>query len=262
MLRGRLDDRHEGLFLLDTGAGSSILNAAHLPRLGLDPEGVLRAIGAGGEAEGALVAVESLRLGRMELPAQSWVSLDLSAMEPWLGGEVLGVLGYDTLSLAVVEIDYDRGWVRFHPAASFRPPRGSVPVPVRLDQNIPTVEVEIEGRRAWVHLDTGSDNHLDLTAPYVRREGLLVDRGGLTETGTLGLGGRAPALQGRLAEFELAGFRFEDLPVNFNQAEEGVFANREIAGVLGAGVLRAFHLALDYSRRTLWLSPGAHAPGS
>jgi len=266
LLHGVVDRGHEGLFLLDTGAGGSILDRARLHALGLSAQGTLEATGAAGTTAAQLVEIDHLELGRAEFPHQSWVTVDLGGIAPLLGAdEVLGVLGYDTLRLVVVDIDYENRRVRLIDREGFRPPAGAQEFALRMDANVPTIEVEIEGIAAWVHVDTGSNDTLDLTAPFVEKHRLL-ERGGrgkLEDAGVQGVGGVSHAQRGALKSLRLGRFTFDDLPVNFNEAGEGLFSSTEVAGVLGAGVLSRFHLRLDYSARRLWLEPNRryHDPG-
>lgn len=265
LIRGTLNRSHEGLFLLDTGAGSSILDSGQLKALGLSSQGELEATGAAGSAPAALVQIESLALGRMEFPAQSWVSLELSSVTSLLTQEkVTGVLGYDTLNQSVIEIDYGNRWVQFHSRRGFTPPRDAKEIPLRMDANVPTVRVSIEGIEAWVHLDTGSDNELDLSAPFVQKHKLLEskDRGEMSPAGVRGIGGSSRAMRGFLRRLELGGFVFEDLPANFSTSNEGVMGSTDVAGVLGAGILSRFHLYLDYASSRLWIeSTGSEQVG-
>ena len=102
LLRGVIDREHEGLLVLDTGAGGSILDRSRLEELGLSAQGELEATGAAGTAAAQLVEIERLELGRAEFPHQSWVTVDLHEVAALFGDEaLLGILGYDTLQLVV-----------------------------------------------------------------------------------------------------------------------------------------------------------------
>lgn len=261
LLRGRINGRHEGTFLLDTGAGGNILHQQRLSQLGLTPSGDVEATGVAGEARASFVDVDLFELGNLSLLGQSWMALDFTNLEPVLGSDVLGVLGYDALSRVVVEIDYLTRTVKLSDPGSFRPRPDAVPIPLRLDSNVPTAQVQINGRPGWVHVDTGSNNTLDLTGPFVEEHRLLETQEELTASGLVGLGGLGRSLRGRLDHLQLQAFEFEGLPVYFHEEGEGIFANRAVAGILGAGILRQFHCAFDYSRSTLWLvANGRYVP--
>jgi hypothetical protein len=124
-----------------------------------------------------------------------------------------------------------------------------------MDANVPTARVSIEGIEAWVHLDTGSDNELDLSAPFVQEHKLLAskDRGELSPAGVRGIGGSSRAMRGFLRRLEFGSFVFHDLPANFSTSNEGVMGSTDVAGVLGAGILSRFHLYLDYASSRLWI---------
>jgi hypothetical protein len=261
LLRGRINGEHEGTFLLDTGAGGNVLHGRRLDQLGLTPSGDVEATGVAGQAQAGFVDVDLVELGNMTLLGQSWMALDFTNLEPVLGHDVIGVLGYDAISRVVVEIDYLDRTVKLSDPSTFTPSPEAVAVPLRLDSNVPTAHVEINGRPGWVHVDTGSNNTLDLAKPYVEEHGLLESQEELTASGLVGLGGLGRSLRGRLDHLQLEGFEFEGLPVYFHEDGEGIFANRAVAGILGAGVLRQFHCAFDYSRSTLWLvANGRYAP--
>jgi hypothetical protein len=48
-------------------------------------------------------------------------------------------------------------------------------------------------------------------------------------------------------------FEYDDFTAYFHEAGDGIFENRSVAGILGAGVLADFECWFDYSRHTLWL---------
>jgi hypothetical protein len=260
IVEGTLDSKHRGRFLLDTGAGSSIIATGRLAQLGLETTGELKALGAGGNADAGLVQIQRLELGRLEFPPQSWMCVDLAAMGgPFVEEDFLGVLGYDTFNRVIVEIDYDERSVWMHQREGWEAPPGACVMALRMDANIPTVEVEIEGIPAWVHLDTGSNGSLDLTAPFVEKHGLLDEkheRGEMRDAGVNGVGGSSAARRGNLHHLKLGDFEFEHLDTNFSLSDGGIFGNTEIAGVLGAQVLSHFHLYLDYEGGLLWLTAG------
>lgn len=260
LLRARVNGRHEGLFLLDSGAGSNVVHAGRLRELGLSAVGTAEATGATGTAAAQFVAIDSLELGGLVARHQSWVTLDLTKLEAHFGPRLLGVLGYDLLQRVVTEVDYDRRVVHFHARAAWIPPADGVRLPVRMQQNVPAVQARVEGIEAWLHLDTGSDNTLDLTTHFVQAHGMLDDRADLQPVLTNGVGGTAQAQRGLLRTLELAGVTFEQLPCTFNSAREGVLGGEVVSGVLGAGVLSRFHCAFDYAGNCVWLVPRQRLP--
>jgi len=252
-LAGRVGSR-EGEFLLDSGAGGNVLDQSVVEALGLETLGEVEAMGVAGRVTARFVAPEAVAVGGVDLPDQSWMSLDFGPVGDALGGDLIGVLGYDTFRQLVVEIDYQGRWVRFHDPTRYRPPPEAMAVPIRLDANIPSARVALNGEEAWVHLDTGSDNTLDLTRPFLSAAGLAATLPSLGRSGLIGVGGHGDAERVRLDDLELGGYGFEALEALVHEDGSGV-ASSDVAGVLGAGVLSRFHCVFDYSRSTLWLTP-------
>lgn len=253
LLMGRVGD-HEGEFLLDSGAGGNVLDDSVVDALGLPTVGEVEATGVAGRVTARFVEPRGVSVGEVDLPDQSWMSLDFGPVGDALGADLIGVLGYDTFRHLVVEIDYQARGVRFHDPATFTPPEAAIAVPIRLDANIPSARVALNGEEAWVHLDTGSDNTVDLVRPFLVSTDLLTTMPSLGASGLIGVGGHGQSERVRLDDLELGGYGFETLDAFVHEDGSGV-ASADVAGVLGAGVLSRFHCVFDYSRSTLWLTP-------
>ena len=242
-----------GRFLLDTGAGSNVLDLQVAEKLGLVSVGAIEAVGVAGAEKASFVQVDRVRLGNLELVNQSWITIDFGKLRAALGEDILGVLGYDTLNRLVAQIDYPKRAVRFLARRAFETPIEAVSLPLRMDLNVPTLRVRIAGKDAWVHVDTGSDNTLDLAAPYVQEHKLLDGRSDLAPSNLLGLGGVGNSQSGELRDFVLGPFHYETITTYFHEGGGGVFEHLDVAGILGAGVLSKYELWFDYAQRTLWM---------
>ncbi len=92
-----------GTFVLDSGAGASVVNLASVPRFGLVEQGsASEGTGAGGAITIRSYTISSLRIGDVDLPTQSIRSTDLSgvvnALQEVNGVRVDGVIGQDILT--------------------------------------------------------------------------------------------------------------------------------------------------------------------
>jgi hypothetical protein len=241
------------VLLVDTGAGANFLDAGAARRLGMASEGEIPTLGVGGHAESSFVTVNALRIGEVEVRDQSWMASDFSAIRSWFDNPPSAVLGYDFLSRTVLEVDYSNRMLRFHDPARFAPPEGAVALELRMDANIPSVEVLIEGKPGWLHVDTGSNGALDLTQPFVERHGLLQDRETSPGGGLHGVGGTARSRSGEVESLQLGDLVLENVATGFNESESGIFSRDDIAGILGAQLLSRFTCWFDYPGRTLWL---------
>ena len=163
------------------------------------------------------------------------------------------MLGYDFLSRTVLEVDYEARVLRFHDPVSFVAPEGALAIPLRMDANIPSIEVSIEGHPGWVHVDTGSNGALDLAQPFVQEHQMLSDRVTAPAGGLQGVGGTAQSRRGEVTSLEFGGIVLEEVATGFNEAEQGIFSRDDIAGIIGADLLQGFRCWFDYPRQTLWL---------
>lgn len=148
-------------FVLDTGAGRTILNRARLDSLGLVEQTSTDSVqGAHGRAALGLVDIRSLALGGVTLGAMEVGTMDLTHVEsPDM--PVFGVLGYDVLSRFDLLLDLTQGTVALHPPA--RSPAsctvcaGGISVPFELVRGaIIGFDVTISGQSIATVLDTGS----------------------------------------------------------------------------------------------------------
>ena len=115
-LRGVFNERHEGYFLLDTGAAYTTISQSlkrqlvgfeMTSRSSLPVQGGTTAMDASLVSDGA-----RLRLGSRELATGPVVAVDLSAASRYHNLEVSGLIGYPALRYSVLTVNYRDGLVR------------------------------------------------------------------------------------------------------------------------------------------------------
>jgi predicted aspartyl protease len=104
----KVNGRGPFTFVLDTGAGRTVLLPALAAELGipLTPLPFESASGAGGELAVSLGEVESLRIGEVEVADLPIAVLDLSGVEAKAGERLGGVIGSDVLARFETTINY------------------------------------------------------------------------------------------------------------------------------------------------------------
>jgi predicted aspartyl protease len=167
-----------------------------------------------------------------------------------------GLLGCDFLDDYIVEIDFPQRRVRF-----LDPKRYSLPERVsaedervlplrRIDTRI-GAEIEMNGRRGLVLLDTGAPGTLMLSGKLAKKLAVDVDS---LEDGGRAYGTVGPVSVRRYAtdSFRLAGFEFAEMPILV--APRGWY---NIAGptdsLLGYDVFSQFVVRIDFENRSMWL---------
>ncbi|MGD9396769.1 MAG: retropepsin-like aspartic protease [Candidatus Thorarchaeota archaeon] len=104
-----INDKGPFDFVLDTGAGNTVMTPELAAQIGLEPKpvhGIAR--GIGGDFQLQLTEVDKLAVGDAEISNTSSVVLDLSKVSP--KGKLIehGIIGYDFLSRFETVIDYPK----------------------------------------------------------------------------------------------------------------------------------------------------------
>ncbi len=104
-----INDKGPFDFVLDTGAGNTVITPELAAQIGLEPKpvhGIAR--GIGGDFQLQLTEVHKLAVGDAEISNTSAVVLDLSKVSP--KGKLIehGIIGYDFLSRFETVIDYPK----------------------------------------------------------------------------------------------------------------------------------------------------------
>ncbi len=116
LLEAMVDEKGPFRFVLDTGAGGTIISPPLAKRLGIKPDKRSKpdkAVGAGGQVEVHPVRVKSLQVGEVRLEGLGAAILDLTGISKALGTDIDGILGFNFLSRFRVTIDYPKQTVTF-----------------------------------------------------------------------------------------------------------------------------------------------------
>jgi len=101
-------------FILDTGAGQSMLSRHAVKRLKLKSSPLReKGLGAGGTVALRSTVVDSLKLADVSLTDREVRVIDQSRISRALGKQIYGIIGYDVLCDYVITIDYKKREVVF-----------------------------------------------------------------------------------------------------------------------------------------------------
>lgn len=207
-------------FLLDSGAGTCVLNLPTARKLGvrLGSQEKVRRVGASAPAWRA----EDFHASVAGIPiSQSPLALDLSETSSQCSRTIDGLLGEDFFSGRIVEIDFRALCIRLLDKAEAA---GCCAVmPLKLEHNAICVQLSVNGSALrWTRLDTGCDDSLH-----------WVGGSGYART-SLQLGGE------KLGNVKTALHRLPIFPSE--------------AGLLGNGVLSNYRVTIDGINRRLLLA--------
>ena len=244
-------------WILDCGAGGSVIDQGLATELGLKRSGEAQAIGAAGSVKTAFVTVPAFSVGGVESDSQPMVVLDVAGLlQRVTGTAAAGVLGYDFFSRFVTRVDFAGQTVTFYRPESFDYRGPGSTIPMHTWMNLPTVEMRVEDSLSgpW-RLDIGAAVSV-FHHNAVERSG-LAQRSGVERVAT-GMGGTQRHRLVQFANAELAGFKVDRPLISVPlEAGPGALAAANVVGTLGNSILHNFVLYLDYNGGRLIVEKGA-----
>jgi predicted aspartyl protease len=236
-------------FILDTGAGTSLLSAELAQQLNIKILGTKEGQSAGGKVSVSLAKVESLALGQAKIEDVEVGVVDLGHIAKTIGTRIDGDVGYNFLKHFRVTIDYESGEIRFDDPKRIENFGGpsKAEIPMRLAspaKPLVLVDVYANGRGPFQFaIDTGTST--TAIAPEVAQQ-LGIDG---SPIGPLTTGGsQVNVTAGNLKSFQVGGARIDDLVVVvadfFAMLSQAVGA--KLDGIVGYNFLRNFRVVMDY----------------
>jgi hypothetical protein len=245
------------LWILDTGASSTVIDKTFAEELGLTLEGKIKGQGAGHQVDVSFTTLPAFSLPGLSFEEQRAASIDVGEIfDRWLGMEVAGILGFDFLSRLVTKVDYANETLSFFNPDSFHYEGNghvfSTPVTQRNMMELPVViDGEYDGQ--W-SLDLGAGG-MTFHYPYAEKHGLL-DRPGVERMGR-GAGGTHMSRRLMTKTMQLGPFTVhgEEVAVPVEQGQ-GAFGHTEQTGNIGNTLLRHFVLYIDYKHEQIYVEKG------
>ena len=252
----------ERLWILDCGAGASVIDKGFAQELGLASSGEVKAVGPSGSIKTGFALVPHLSVGSIEVDSQPMVVLEMAElMRRNIGTEPAGILGYDFISRFVTRVDFAREEITFFRPESFVYSGPGHAIPMGIENNIPAVEMEVDGKyRGQWRLDIGAAVSV-FHHHAVEKFGLAARTG--VERVAAGMGGKQRHRLVRFADAELAGFKIKRPVISVPlEAGPGALSGTSVLGTVGNSVLHNFVLYLDYqgSRLIVEKGPGFGKP--
>jgi len=244
--------------LVDTG-GTNVLTPAATKKLGIPAEGKLLGRGAGADpVDLAIARPADVRVGDAVLAKPVFYVLDLGLAEAIEGVPEDGLVGFEMFRRFRVSIDYQARVLTLTDPAKFQPPSGAHAVPFELADRIPIVRGTLDGVPVRLSIDTGSRLSLTLHSPFVREHDAIARYGAASERIVgWGVGGPSLARPARLGVLTIGDVTLRDLAGDLFTDDKGAFANPDLSGNIGGGVLRKFTVTFDYEAKRMYLAPNA-----
>jgi len=245
-------------FILDTGAGLSLLAPRLATELGIVATGSREGHGAAGSVQVAMARADSLAIGEARSgPLPVGITAEVDRIGAAVGHRIDGDIGYDFLKAFRLTLDYKRRVARLA-QGRYEVAGGAglahAEVPFRLAGPVkPLVLVEafVNGRGPHTFvLDTGASATVlsPGLAAALRIETVAAEP-------MTGAGGILQATLGRVGSLTVGNAALQDVAVMVADFldELGRAVGAPLEGILGYNFLRHFRVTLDYPAGTLWL---------
>ncbi|HEY0476450.1 MAG TPA: aspartyl protease family protein [Kofleriaceae bacterium] len=264
-VQARVNGQGPVALLVDTGAGSLVIDQTRAAQLGLRGAGSVSLHGAGdGKLSSQLAALPTVDLGGTQFTFEAAETAPLTALSHREGRAMEGIFGYELLGHYVTEFDYAAPAVRLHDAASFRPPPDATALPFYFWDTKPIVTLSIEladGRTFSVDtlIDTGDRGAFSLSSTFVRLHHLADGPGPVLRAPLgFGVGGQTKQALGRVAAVHLGPLVFRDVLTSFHEDTGGATADDDLQAQLGSALMKQLTVWVDYPRRQMWVRKNAH----
>jgi len=246
------------LWILDSGAGITVIEKELATELGLPQEGKMVGQGATTTAEFSFSVLPSFEIAGLQFDSQKVAVFSINdLMRKVLGLEIGGILGYDFLSRLVTKVDFAHEMLTFCDPDSFVYEGDGVMLDAPLSKsNMLQIPLTVDGQYGGLwDLDLGAGG-MTFFYPYAEAHGLL-SRPGISRIG-FGAGGGQEGTTAQFDSLTIAGFTITKPLIEIpSEKGTGAFASAEITGNAGNDILSRFTLFLDYKRERVIVEKGA-----
>jgi predicted aspartyl protease len=236
-------------FILDTGAGTSLLSSELAKQLEVKVVGSTEGQSAGGKVSVSLAKVDSFAVGEAKMDDVDVGIVDLSHIGKTIGAKIDGDLGYNFLKHFRITIDYRDCEIRLDDPKrieSFGSP-AKTEIAMRLAspaKPLILVDVHANGRGPFQFaIDTGTSTTA-ITPELAKELGVASTPVGPATTG----GAHVDVMPGMLQSFQVGGAKIDNMSVVvadfFAMLSQAVGA--KLDGIVGYNFLRNYKVVIDY----------------
>lgn len=263
LLHPMINGHDVGWFIFDTGASGCAITSVAAAKAGLPATGTTR---LQGETRTTVYHADTLRVGPLTLAGLNMTGLNMSRSSGAFGREVVGILGRNVCTSAIVELDGPGRVVRLHaPGDSNATAQAWIPVEMR--RNLPHVRCDYAGAGSGLFvIDTGADATVHFLGSAVERHA-LTQAGGVRITGgrtqiTFGSVGRIK--EGTVQDFRIGPRQYGPLTATFaTPGDSPSNVLPDVDGLIGLGLMREFTVFLDEAHgRVSFIAATVVAPGA
>jgi hypothetical protein len=244
----------ERLWILDTGAGMTVLDKAFAEELGLELEGQMMGQGAGGTVDIRFATVPPYSVKGIRFQEQTVAVIDMYELIRRIGLDIAGILGFDFLSRFVTMVDFANEMVSFYEPETFTYTGDGHVADIHLTNSVFRTSATLDGEHqgSWMFdLGAGVTN---LDSRYALREGYS-DKDGVLRMAH-GASNEFQTKKVRCDSIRFAGFTVHRPEISFPFGSTDTVFTADQIGILGNSLFRNFVLYCDYAGERLIVERG------
>jgi hypothetical protein len=235
-------------FVFDSGLShGNLVTPKAAAGIGLEGDQELNIGDATGDLhQGKLATIPKVRVGEAQLADQLYAIVDIPEPVTARPGKpsLAGFLGAPLMRDAVLCVDFEHGRLHRWHRAAFKPGHLTV-APMKLNHELPTLEVKIDGQRATLIVDSGNNGAITVYPSFARRTNFTKRYPNLDPQGVSdGSGQSSQVLTAEADRVEFApGAVFQHVPLAV--IPQGMDPAWGIDGMVGTVVLSQLNPCLD-----------------
>ncbi|HVY90809.1 MAG TPA: aspartyl protease family protein [Hyphomonadaceae bacterium] len=241
---------HETYAMIDTGAGSSIIDPDFAKEIGLGALWKQESSGAsGGKIRVDTSLGAEIAFGDTIKETRTFDMVQLDALTR--GTPATAVIGIDVLKNYVISFDFDRMVASFVKPNEFKAPKDGA-ITMKSVGTLRAVRLKLDGKEADTVIDTGASTAVHLNVFFQQRNKVMVGRKA-SEQIINGVDGTYRRPIASLQTVEIGGKTFTDVPATISPRGLG-----GMDAILGMEILSQFNIVFDLGHYRMWLTPNSH----
>jgi hypothetical protein len=236
-----------GHFILDTGASSIAFSDQYTDRIHMKREEPAVFGGIGGNKRGSFGTVETI-----EFPDGSKLTNVRASSGINLGSQADGVIGFDFLAGAIVDLDFDASRMTLYDPRIAAPNEAAGLVAIAdLSDDVPIIPVKLNGTTtSHALLDSGASGDVLLSHSFIGRLRMLIDDTRLSSLEFIGgIGGYEADRCGFLSNIVLGAITYQNPRACYS------FSLDRDESLVGIHFMKYFNITFDYPDAKVVFSP-------
>jgi hypothetical protein len=239
----RVNNSQPSLFELDSTAVASSMDPTRAGELGLS--GLQNPV---------------LRLPGVEFSLATLPELALENFAAQIGRPYQGTLGDDFLGSVVVEIDYGRQTIRLYDARAYKYFGGGTSLPLTFAGGLPLVRAKIQfpgqkAREGEFIVNTALHAAIHISEGFAETHHVFSAHMKTAQASDTQINNGENIALGRVKEMQIGPYRVESAIVAISPKGLIGESEKNVAGTIGAGILRRFIVIFDFPHQQMILTP-------